>query len=138
MRATMMLADYASVSDGKLTLVGGGWCVVGPGPAPCGIGVMFEVPWSHTDTEHTFMLNLIDADGHAVSGPDGNSIGCHGSFTVSRPGDEHPEGADINVPFAVNFAPIPLPEGRTFEWRLFVDGETTDAWRATFWTRSSQ
>ena len=29
----MLLADYAVVSDGKLTIVGGGWSQTGPEPA---------------------------------------------------------------------------------------------------------
>ena len=33
----MLLADYAVVSDGKLTIVGGGWSQTGPDPAAFGI-----------------------------------------------------------------------------------------------------
>ena len=32
----MFLADYAVVSDGKLTIVGGGWSQTGPEPASFG------------------------------------------------------------------------------------------------------
>src|SRR6267154_2812745 len=32
MRATMMLADYAQIADGKLFISGGGWSTCGPGP----------------------------------------------------------------------------------------------------------
>jgi hypothetical protein len=30
MRATMMLADYAQIADGKLFISGGGWSTCGP------------------------------------------------------------------------------------------------------------
>ena len=39
----MLLADYAAVSDGKLTIVGGGWSQTGPEPASFGIGLLIQV-----------------------------------------------------------------------------------------------
>ena len=45
MRATMMLADYAQVADGKLFISGAGWSTCAPGPAPCSVAVIFHVPW---------------------------------------------------------------------------------------------
>jgi hypothetical protein len=32
----MLLADFAQVSDGKLTVVGGGWSLTGPDPSRSG------------------------------------------------------------------------------------------------------
>ena len=37
MKVTMLLADYAAVADGKLTIVGGGWSVTGPVSPPFAI-----------------------------------------------------------------------------------------------------
>src|SRR4029077_19300015 len=36
-KVTMLLADFAQVADGKLTVVGGGWSLTGPEPTPFGI-----------------------------------------------------------------------------------------------------
>jgi hypothetical protein len=37
LNVTLVLADYAVVSDGKLTIVGGGWSITGPDPAPSAV-----------------------------------------------------------------------------------------------------
>ena len=34
MKATLLLADAAQAAEGKLYVLGGGWSVTGPGPAP--------------------------------------------------------------------------------------------------------
>src|SRR3954469_18764164 len=66
MKATLMLADYATVADGKLTIVGGGWTVTGPGPAPFAIALKLEVPWHQAMDSHKLRLELLDADGKPV------------------------------------------------------------------------
>ena len=43
-RVTMLLADFAQVSDGKLTVVGGGWSLTGPEAVPFGIAILIRVP----------------------------------------------------------------------------------------------
>ena len=50
MKATLMLADYATVSDGKLSIVGGGWSVTGPEPVPFGIALLIQVPWDQANS----------------------------------------------------------------------------------------
>src|SRR5262245_64817080 len=54
----MLLADYAVVSDGKLTIVGGGWSQTGPEPASFGIGLLIQVPWDQANTRHSFSVEL--------------------------------------------------------------------------------
>lgn len=67
MRATMMLADYAQIADGKLFISGGGWSTCGPGPTPCAVVAIFHVPWQETDQKVSFALRLIDEDGRRYS-----------------------------------------------------------------------
>jgi hypothetical protein len=43
-RATLILADYAQAAEGKLNVIGGGWTVTGPLPAPSAIGLIVDVP----------------------------------------------------------------------------------------------
>ena len=62
----MLLADFAQVSDGKLTVVGGGWSLTGPEPVPFGIAILIRVPWDQANQRHVMRLELLDADGNPV------------------------------------------------------------------------
>ena len=62
----MLLADFAQVSDGKLTVVGGGWSLTGPEPVPFGIAILIRVPWDQANQRHVMRLELLDADGQPV------------------------------------------------------------------------
>ena len=66
MLVTMLLADFAQVSDGKLTVVGGGWSLTGPEPVPFGIAILIRVPWDQANQRHLMRLELLDADGQPV------------------------------------------------------------------------
>jgi hypothetical protein len=44
-------------------------------------------------------------------------------------------GSSIMFPFVVNLGPMPLQADQTYEWRLAIDDEKSDEWRATFVTR---
>ena len=65
----MLLADFAQVADGKLTVVGGGWSLTGPEPTPFGIAILVHVPWDQANRRHTLRLELVDADGEPVTVP---------------------------------------------------------------------
>ena len=85
----MILADYAQVADGKLTIVGGGWSVTGPRPTPFAIALLFEVPWDQANVKHRFRLDLVDADGHMVFMPTAEEsedpVALEGEFETGRP-----------------------------------------------------
>ena len=42
MKVTMLLADHAQAAEGKLNIIGAGWTLVGPAPAPFAIAILFE------------------------------------------------------------------------------------------------
>jgi hypothetical protein len=137
----MLLADYAVVSDGKLTIVGGGWSQTGPEPAAFGIGLLIQVPWDQANTLHSFSVELLDADGSAVGfdDEDGESdqvVAFGGEFEVGRPPGLKP-GTPLDFPVAVNSTPLPLASGR-YEWRLTIDNETRDDWRMPFTVRADE
>lgn len=137
MRVTMLLCDYCQALDGKLYIMGGGWSVTGPQPAPFGIALLFQVPWDETNRPHVFRLELLTADGDPVlaPGPDGpQPLVVQGEFEVGRPAGLKP-GTPLDFPVAFNSGPQPLPLGTRFEWRLTVDGEARDEWRLAFSTR---
>ena len=135
----MLLADYAVVSDGKLTVVGGGWSITGPAPQPFAIAVKIEVPWDQANVRHTLRLELVDADGAAVlvPTPEGEkAVTIEAQFETGRPAGIKP-GTPLDVMFAVNMPPHPLPPGGRYEWRLSIDDETREDWRLAFSTRAA-
>jgi hypothetical protein len=139
-KATMLLADYAVVSDGKLTIVGGGWSQTGPEPSAFGIGLLIQVPWDLANTVHSFSVELLDADGGAVAfeaDENGdNPVAFGGEFEVGRPPGLKP-GTPLDFPVAVNSTPLPLEPGR-YEWRLTIDGESRADWTLPFTVRAEE
>lgn len=139
----MMLADYAQVADGKLTIVGGGWSITGPDPVPFGIAILVHVPWDQANRRHVLRLELLDADGGAVTveGPDGTEVPLaffdDVEFEVGRPAGIKP-GTSLELPLSVNSGPLPLEPGARYEWRLSIDGEADDDWRLPFSVRERE
>lgn len=135
MKVTAMLADYASASEGKLTIVGGGWNVTGPQPVPFAIAVLVEVPWHLTNKRHVVRIELIDLDGNSVTAlgaDDPESIEMQ--FEIGRPPGLRP-GTMLPFGMALNHGPMVLPPGGHYEWRLTVNDEAHDDWRLAFSTR---
>jgi hypothetical protein len=136
--ATLMLADAAQAVDNKLYILGGGWSVTGPAPTPFALAVSLKVPWDEANRAHTLRLELLDSDGDpvAVSGATGEEpLAIETKFEVGRPPGLKP-GTSIDLAFAMNFAPVPLPPAGRYEWRLSIDGEAEAHWHAAFSTRA--
>jgi hypothetical protein len=138
-KATLLLADSAQVADGKLYVLGAGWNVVGPQPTPLAVAMLIEVPWDRANEAHHMRLELLDADGQPVevpSPPDGEPrpLVIEADFEVGRPPGLK-RGAPLNVPLAINLPPQPIPPNDRYEWRLTINNETDENWRATFSTR---
>ncbi len=137
----MLLADYAQVADGKLTVVGGGWSLTGPEPTPFGIAILVHVPWDQANRRHTLRLELVDSDGQAVlvTGDEDDEekpivFLDNVEFEVGRPAGIKP-GTPLELPLAVNSGPLQLEPGRRYEWRLSIDGESDEDWRLAFGVR---
>ena len=133
---TMILADYAAVADGKLVVVGAGWNV-NRAPAPCSIGGLLKVPWSTDEASHSYhlVLELVDEDGQPfmILSDDGNRMPLRAAIDIALqqpPGV--PMGVGVNYPFAFNFGPVPYERPKRYTWQLYLDGDTKDAWRASF------
>lgn len=139
-KATMLLADYAVVSDGKLTIVGGGWSQTGPEPSSFGIGLLIQVPWDQANTMHAFAVELLDSDGVEVvlqtPEDDEQPVAFGGEFEVGRPPGLKP-GTPLDFPVAVNSTPLPLEPGR-YEWRLTIDGSSREDWTLPFTVRGEE
>ena len=143
MKVTMLLADFAQVSDGKLTVVGGGWSITGPEATPFGIGILVHVPWDQANRRHILRLELLDADGQPVLGVDEEGeerpvvFFDDVPFEVGRPPGIKP-GTPLEFTVAVNSGPLQLEPGGRYEWRLTIDGASRDDWRLPFSVREAE
>jgi hypothetical protein len=139
MKVTIMLADAAEAVNGKLYVLGGGWSMTGPEPAPMALAIKIEVPWDQTNQQHLCRLELIDSDGEPVTTetPEGDQpVVFEAGFEIGRPAGLKP-GTPLDLPLAVTVPPLPLEAGGRSEWRLSIDGESDDDWRVAFSTRPS-
>jgi hypothetical protein len=136
MRATLLLADYARVSDGKLDVIGGGWSMMNAqGPFGFFVAALFQIPWDQTNAKHKFRLELLDADGQGIPTPNGEMIRAEGEFEAGRPAGLMP-GTPVDAPLVVPFGPLVLDAGR-YEIRLTINGETKEDWFVAFTVRQA-
>ena len=133
-KATLLLADFAQVAEGKLYITGGGWTVIGLG-APSAVAVYISVPWDQTNRQHVWKLELVDSDGTPVTVPgplgDQQEVALESGFKVGRPPGTTP-GTDLGMPLAMNFGPLPLEPNKRYEWRFSLNGESDEDWRLPF------
>lgn len=138
MRATLLLADYAVVADGKLYVSGGGWSVTSAG-APSAIAIKLDVPWDRANAKLHLRLRLVGQDGEPVMVPGAEglqAVEINGDVEVGRPTGVVP-GADLDFPLAFQIGPLPLEPGQRYEWVLDIDGVTQRDWHLTFSTRAA-
>ena len=137
MKASVILADYGRVANGKLDLIGGGWSVIGPKVGAHAVAIKVEVPWSEANDPHSFRLELLGEDGSPVEVPQADDgpkpLRMEGRFETGRPpGLAH--GTPLDWVFALQVPPLPLLPGR-YEWRLTVDDHSDEHTRAAFTVR---
>src|SRR4051794_29849961 len=121
-----MLADAADAVGGKLYILGGGGAILFA-DAPHALALQIGGPWGEATATHTFKLELLDADGEPVLGPDGETpmATVDGNFQTGVPaGIRH--GSTLDAVAAIPVPPIPLEVGRYYEWRLTIDGAGHD------------
>ena len=131
-KVTILLADAAQISDGKLNMLGAGWSIINTPTGPFCVVVHAQVPWTMTNTKMAWSLDLIDSDGHPVlleesQGP----IHMEGFLEAGRPAGME-SGTTIYVPFVFPFLGMPLDPGK-YEWHFKLD-ETDESY--TFLARS--
>ena len=134
----MLLADAAQVAEGKLNILGGGWDVCGPGPAPMAIALILEVPPSEARRKHTWSIVLVDQNGEPVLLPtegQKSTVALHGEIQRIRDRKSPPPDESVSLRFVVNMAPLPLEPGSSYAWRLSIDNKTRKDWQISFRTR---
>jgi hypothetical protein len=129
-KTTLLLCDHAQEVGGKLYVLGGGWSIYRGSPVTMALAVKISVPWDGANVPHDFSARLVTEDGMdpALPGPEGSSVDTRiefqGRFEAGRPPGLAP-GSDLDAPWVVNIAGLPLPPGR-YEWQMQIDGEIAD------------
>ena len=135
MKLTMLLADAVQAVNGKLYVLGGGWSVTGPEPAPSALAIKIDVPWDEANRKHRFKLALVDEDGRGVTVPGTQApVEVAGEFEAGRPAGLRP-GTSLDVVLAINIGPLLLEPGARYVWRCWVDDQTRQEWEVGFSTR---
>lgn len=134
-----MLCDYAQVSGNKLFISGANIDRVSvaadakpPYLVTLAVAGLVHIPWNETNAEHRLTMTLQDEDGQPAAVPDGvaGPIGGEFAFTVGRPAQLAP-GDSQNVPFAFNFAGVPLVKRGRYSFAIAIDGAATASARFT-------
>ena len=137
MKVTLLLADAAQAVGGKLYVLGGGWSIIGPDPAPTALAIKIDVPWDEANARHLLEVRLEKLDGQPVLVPTpmgDQPLKIESQFEVGRPPGIKP-GTALDMAIAVAIAPIPLDPGEGYVWVLSIDGRSEDTWRAPFSVR---
>ena len=127
---TMLLADAAQVADGKLSVLGAGIAVVPPTPQPLALALVVTVPWSRADETIPWVCELLDTEGMPVMAGDVPVL-VNGQVSAGRP-QGWPESQPLNVPVVISFNGLPLEPGKSFVWRLAIDGASDERWMVSF------
>jgi hypothetical protein len=140
MEATILLCDAAEAVNGKLYILGGGWSVTGPAPAPSALAIKIDVPWTEANRKIPLVVQLVTADGLPMTVRDPlqneQAVKLELEIEVGRPPGVVP-GAPLDATVAFGIPPLPLPPGQRFQWRVSIDNETKPHWNVAFSTRQA-
>ena len=128
---TAMLADAATVAEGKLYVHGGGWDVINTAAVPTthpmlSLVFVIEFEWSESHVDRTLRVSLHDEDDEPLS------VGAVGTLNVGHPpGAVH--GAPVLESFALPFPAITFPRAGRYCFRVAID--ETELTRVRFGVR---
>mgnify|MGYP006949114319 CR=1 FL=1 len=115
----LITADAASISDGKINMLGAGWTRISAGLANFSVVVRLDIPWTMTNTELDWSLDLTDQDGRLyVPTHDSGGLHLEGQLHVGR-AEGLTQGASMEAPLVIPFIQLPLRPG-PLEWRFQV------------------
>jgi hypothetical protein len=119
-----MLADAASVFNGKFYIHGGGWdsLVVRQFPAlhpSMALAVLLSADGSEAPGQGEFRVQLVDEDGHDLGIGAAAAVGI-GLNPLHRPGQQ------TSVPIAVPFIGTRFEKPGAYEFRVFWNGTQLD------------
>ena len=126
-RILIITADAATVSDGKINMLGGGWTHIGAGPANFTLVVRLDIPWTLTNQQVPWSLSLVDEDGHLfLPEPGTDPVKIDGELNLERPNGA-PQGSSFDAPLLFPFIGLPLRSG-SYEF-IFTLGNTQAKYR---------
>lgn len=146
--ASILIADYASIDGGsKINAIGLGIQVTQLLPQTNGTGAMYvvaliDVPRKYAGQKAVLGIELRNlSDGNSavkVQGPTGQfeSLRVQHEFEVAHPqlpGFSLPDDGFARVQIAMGFPNgLPLQPLKTYAWKLSIDGQSRQSWRAVF------
>lgn len=118
-RILIITADAATVSEGKINILGGGWTRITAGAANFTLVVRIDIPWTMTNQQLPWSLALVDQDGRPYV-PDGGEspVELAGEMHMERP-QQGDYGSSFDAPMLFPFVGLPLRPG-TYEWVFTV------------------
>jgi hypothetical protein len=96
---------------------------------------MIEVPSSEANRKISFEFVLAEYNGKPVEMPGGAEIRIAGDLEVGSAIPGVPDDWPLFAPIAVNLPGLPLVPGRSYEWRLTIDGAEDESVRRRFFVR---
>lgn len=123
--ATALIADAATVAEGKLFVHGGGWTSLSAAGLPVvhpsmALALVFRVDFGEALTTGEFRVELVDEDGS----PQGPAAG--GQLTAGHAPGTRP-GQDIDIPLALTFPAVRFERAGRYRWAISWNGEPVDS-----------
>jgi hypothetical protein len=117
---TALLADAASVDNGKLYVHGGAWTVINAADLPVthpsiALALVFRVEYTEALENHQVAVELLDEDDQPL-GPR-----VEGTIQVGHPPGTRP-GTPASVPQALRFNLITFQREGGYRFRVLTDG----------------
>ena len=119
----LIVADGAQAVGGKLYVLGGGWShlllptIPGRAPLPFALALGLSIPWTQTNRDFNFALEVRDADGQRV----GDEPIATGQFQQGRPPGLR-QGTSQRLMLAVP-AGIEFPAAGRYSFHALLDQE---------------
>lgn len=119
----MMLADAATVAEGKHYIHGAGWDIIGAVAFPITqsltVAILLRIPWNDTNQQQMLEMDVVNADGASIlPAPPGP---MRGPITVGRP-PHVPQGQAVLVPLVFNLVGVKFDNPGTYVVVMRVDG----------------
>lgn len=126
-QVTLLLAEHASVADGKLFITGAGWTDARNPVGMCGIAMIITLPERYPKPHLEIGVHLMQ-NGQPILDEDGTPLEIGGTIPLPA---APAETARARVPVALNIGPLDIEPGE-YRWRVRIDGYERSAWELPF------
>lgn len=128
----LVLADAAQndQASGKISMLGGGWSIVGPGVPPMSVVIFLRASVEEASQPVEFLLRLVDTNREPikVEGPLGGHLPLEFAGRIhilddTQPREDWTDVVGLHSSFAVNIPRLSIPSGRAYVWVLETAGK---------------